>query len=180
GNTSPDASPIILIIDTSPPTAPTIGAISGDTDAAPNRALTSDGTPTISGTGEAGREIRILLDNALFETTTVDDADTWQITLSTALTERVYSLTVQARDAAGNTSTQSTAVTLQIDTSSPSAPVIAGLDSASDSGTAGDAYTNDTSPGFTGTAEANTSLRLHNGSTLIGTATVSASGTWTS
>src|SRR5262249_34320659 len=69
--------------------------------------------------------------------------------------------------------------TLRIDTVAPNAPSIPDLIAASDSGASStDNITNVTTPSFTGTAEAGSTVRLFDGATQIDTGTADASGNW--
>ena len=63
-----------------------------------------------------------------------------------------------------------------IDTSAPVAPSIASF--STDSGTAGDGITNDNTLTLTGSAEANATVKVYDGATLLGSATANGSGTW--
>src|SRR6266576_2034953 len=58
----------------------------------------------------------------------------------------------------------------------PAAPAIASF--STDSGTLGDGITNDNTPTLTGTAAANSTVKIFDGSAQIGTATANASGSW--
>ena len=58
-----------------------------------------------------------------------------------------------------------------------SAPTIASF--SADSGTPGDGITNDNTPTLTGTAPANSTVQVYDGSTLLGTTTANSSGAWT-
>ena len=64
----------------------------------------------------------------------------------------------------------------QIDTTAPSAPTIASF--TTDSGTVGDHITNDNTPTLTGTAEANATVKVFDGATLLGSAVANGSGAW--
>ncbi len=68
-----------------------------------------------------------------------------------------------------------------IDTTAPAAPSAPDMAAASDSGSSNtDNYTNVTTPTFSGTAEANSTVTLYrSGLTLIGSASANASGAWT-
>ena len=63
-----------------------------------------------------------------------------------------------------------------IDTTAPSAPTIASF--STDSGTVGDGITNDSTLTLTGTAEANSTVKVYDGATLLGSATANGSGAW--
>ena len=58
----------------------------------------------------------------------------------------------------------------------PVAPTIASF--SNDSGVAGDHITNDSTPTLTGTAEANATVKVYDGATLLGTTTANGSGAW--
>jgi hypothetical protein len=172
-------------LDTTAPTAPsgldmTAGSDSGisNTDN-----ITSVTTPTINGGGaEAGATVKLYDTDGttLLGTTTADGSGNWSITTS-ALTDGAHTLKAKVTDAAGNTSTASTALSVTVDTTAPTAPSAPDMTSASDSGTSsGDNITSNNTPVFTGTAEANSTVKLYdtNGTTLLGTATADGSGNW--
>ena len=87
-----------------------------------------------------------------------------------ATTVNLNSATI--KDGAGNAANLSGAVTnptgtLQIDTTAPTAPVITG-----------DTVNANSTVALTGTAEANTTITVYDGSTELGTTTASAGGAW--
>ena len=88
----------------------------------------------------------------------------------------VHSLTATATDAAGNTGAASAALSVTIDTMAPVAPSIASF--STDSGTVGDGITNDNTLTLTGTAEANATVKVFDGATLLGSAMANGSGAW--
>ena len=63
-----------------------------------------------------------------------------------------------------------------IDTVAPAKPIIASF--GTDSGIQGDGITNDHTLTLTGTAEANTTVKLYDGTALLGTAAADGSGAW--
>ena len=77
---------------------------------------------------------------------------------------------------AGNTSAASAALSVTVDTAAPATPSIASF--STDSGTVGDGITNDNTLTLTGTAEANSTVKVYDGATLLGTATANGSGAW--
>ena len=85
-------------------------------------------------------------------------------------------LTATATDAAGNTGVASSAVGIIVDTTAPVAPTIASF--STDSGTVGDGITNDNTLTLTGTAEANATVKVFDGATLLGSAVANGSGAW--
>lgn len=93
-----------------------------------------------------------------------------------------HTLTVTATDAAGNVSAPTTGFVIVVDASAPAAPVISSI--VDDVGTVTGAITggnptNDTRPTLNGTAEANATVRIYDGTTLVGTVTADANGNWT-
>ena len=91
----------------------------------------------------------------------------WSYTTA-ALPNGAHSLTATATDAAGNTGAASTALSVTIDTTAPAAPAIASF--STDSGVVGDDITNDNTLTLTGTAEANSTVKVYDGATLLGSA----------
>src|SRR6185437_14212978 len=81
-----------------------------------------------------------------------------------------------ATDAAGNVSSASGALAVTVDTTAPAAPTIATY--SADTGVAGDGITSDNTLTLAGSAEANSTVKLFDGATLIGSVTANASGAW--
>ena len=79
-------------------------------------------------------------------------------------------------DAAGNVSVASAAMAVTVDTVAPAAPTISSF--SPDSGVVGDDITNATVLTLTGTAIANTTVEVFDGSTELGTTTANGSGAW--
>ena len=78
----------------------------------------------------------------------------------------MHSLTATATDVAGMTSAASAVMNVTVDTTAPVAPSIASF--STDSGTVGDGITNDNTLTLTGTAEANATVKVFDGATLLG------------
>jgi large repetitive protein len=176
GNISVLSSALGITIDSVAPGAPgglTLAPASDSGTAGDN--ITSDTTPTITGTAEAGSSVTLKEGSTVLGTATATGG-TWSIT-SSALGDGSHNLTATAADAAGNVSVVSSALVLTIDTTAPAAPASLTLAPASDSGTAGDHITNDTTPTITGTAEAGSTVTLKEGATVVGTATATG-GVW--
>jgi plastocyanin len=160
GNTSTPSTAVSLTVDATLPTTPTITTASG---------ATNDSTPDITGTAEANSTVNILEGTTVLGTVTADASGNWTFTPTTALSDGTYSLTATATDTSGNTSTASTAVSLTVDTIAPTVPTI----------TTASGTTSDSTPDITGTAEANSTVEILQGTTVLGTATADASGKWT-
>ena len=84
-----------------------------------------------------------------------------------------HNLTTTATDAAGNTGSHSAALAATVDTTRPFAPTIA------DNGLAADHITSDNTPTLTGTAEAGSTVKIYDGTTLLGSVATNGSGSWT-
>ena len=70
----------------------------------------------------------------------------------------------------------SSALNVTIDTTAPVAPTITSF--STDSGVVGDGITNDNALTLAGTAEANSTVKVYDGATLLGSALASGTGAW--
>ena len=177
--------------DTTPPA--TTAAITGVTDnvgliqgtVAP-AGRTDDTTPTITGTISAalaaGETLRIFNGTTLLGSATVNNtALTWSYTPTLPATAgTTYSINARVADAAGNLGTASAARTFILDTTPPAttAAITAVTDNVGliQGIVAPAGRTDDTTPTITGTISsalaAGETLRIFNGTTLLGSATV--------
>jgi len=121
--------------------------------------ITSTG---VSGTAEAGSTVEVFSGSTSLGTATADASGNWSLALP--LADGDYSLTATSRDAAGNSTSTAAPTTRTVDTSAPAAPSISALLI--------------TSTSVSGTGEPGGTVRIHDGATLLGTATVGADGTW--
>jgi hypothetical protein len=123
GNASVASSALSVTIDTGTPTAPAALnlADADDTGTSNSDNITRNTTAlTIDGTSEANATIRIYLTSSagtLLQTVTANGSGVWSgdITLS----EGVNSVVVTATDAGGNTSADSTGLSITVDTTAP-------------------------------------------------------------
>jgi len=165
------------------PSAPDLSAAS-DSGRSNTDNVTNVTTPIFTGTAEAGATVTLYdTDGTTVLGTATADATTgaWSIT-SSALSDGSHTVTAKAVDVAGNVSTVSSGLTVTIDTSAPAAPSAPDLTTASDSGeNSTDNITTNTSPTFTGTAQAGATVTLYDtdGTTVLGTTTADATtGAW--
>lgn len=183
GNTSVSSASFSLTIDTTPPALPVLTSILDDVGNAAtpvaNGGLTNDAQPTLSGTAEAGSTVKIF-DNGVQIGSVTATGGAWSFTPSPALGNGSHNLTFTATDAAGNVSAPTAGYVINVDTLAPAAPVISSVidDVGSVTGPV-TGPTNDTRPTLSGTAEANATVRIYDGITLVGTVTADASGNWT-
>jgi hypothetical protein len=180
GNESPAAT-FSLTVDTIAPTTPVITSVNDNVSPvegviAPG-GFTNDPAPTFAGTAEAGATLRITGGTPMSITVPANGIWTYTPTLTTGS----YTFNFVAIDAAGNESPAAT-FSLTVDTVRPTTPVITGVtDNVSPvtGSIPSGGSTNDTTPTFTGTAEAGTTLRITRNSGTPTTLTVPAGGTWT-
>lgn len=173
-----------IIVDTITPTIPEITSVTDDvapiTGNITSGQATNDPRPTITGSGEAGSTITILDNGASIGTVVVGAGGTWTFTPTSDLAFGVHPITVISTDAAGNVSAPSAGFAVNIDNAT-TAPVITSV--AENVGTPGPVVsgvpTNDSTPTFTGTAEANSTVTIRDNGTVIGTVPVDGTGNWT-
>ncbi len=178
GNVGAASAAVTIVIDT---TAPTL-AITSDVPQ-----LSSGGSAIITftfsedpGTSFSAGDITVsggtlgaisgsgLTRNAIF----TPDADTDGGVASVTMAGGAYV------DAAGNAGGAGLTPSLHFDTRAPDAPSTPRLDAASDTGShADDGITANTTPTFSGTAEAGATVTLYEGTTVLGS-TVATSGVW--
>ena len=163
GNISPPSNEVNFTVDATAPVAPVITA------PADGSTITVS-TPTISGTGESGSTVTVIVDGTELGTAVVDGAGDWTFPVPAPLPDGPHTVVAVAEDAAGNTSPPSNEVDFTIDTTAPAAPVITQpVDGSS---------TNDTTPLITGTAEPGAQVTVIIDGTPVGTVTASLSGAW--
>ncbi len=155
GNDSTDAT-LTIEIDHTAPAVPTIGSAN----------VTGDTTPTIFGTAEANSTVTVTVDGAPYCTAITNGTGNWSCIGAAALTPGSHNVSATATDAANNTSGPAT-LALTIDTTQPDAPAFTNP-----------SITSDTTPQFTGTAEANGTVKVFVDGTLYCTAAVNGAGNW--
>uniref|UniRef100_UPI0006886841 Ig-like domain-containing protein n=1 Tax=Leminorella grimontii TaxID=82981 RepID=UPI0006886841 len=186
GNATDPCTPYTITVSLTGPATPTIVSVMDDvgtiTGALSKGDVTDDSMPTVSGKADAGNVVRIYDGATLLGSTTADASGNWTFTPTAALTDGAHNLTVTAVNAIGQVSESSNAFNFTVDTAAPAD--VNGLKVIDDVGavqgelTSGD-VTDDATPTFSGKAEANCTVTIYNGSTVIGSATVDASGNWT-
>ncbi|POP41210.1 hypothetical protein CHU33_23865 [Superficieibacter electus] len=185
GNVSQPSAAFSLVVDTEMPQVPAITLVTDDiapvSGPVASGQSTNDPRPTLSGTGEIGSTVTIFDNGTAIGSAQVSDTGSWSFTPAEALAAGAHRLTVSATDGVGNTSALSTPFTLTVDTTLPDAPVITAVidDVGSITGplTSGQ-RTDDTRPALSGTAEANSTVRIMDNGTLIGTVQAGNNGGW--
>ena len=165
---------LTVTVDTAAPSAPAIASFSNDSGTVGD-GITNDNTLTLTGTAEANSTVKVYDGATLLGSATADGSGAWSYTTG-GLANGTHSLTATATDAAGNTGAASAALSVTVDAAAPGAPAIASF--STDSGTVGDGITNDNTLTLTGTAEANSTVKVYDGATLLGQTTADGSGAW--
>ncbi|WP_235502128.1 Ig-like domain-containing protein, partial [Trabulsiella odontotermitis] len=183
GQVSPQTGGFPVTVDTSAPgavsdfvvtddQAPQIGNLNnGDT--------TNDATPKISGIAESGSIVHIYVDGVENGSTTADASGNWNYT-TTSVADGQHTFTARAEDTAGNLGPVNTGTTVIVDTSLVSVTITNVKDDvgAITGNVAADNVTDDARPEITGMAKAGSIVTIKDGSTVLGSTTAEANGTW--
>ncbi len=164
-----------MTIDTLAPLAPTITMYMVDTGALGD-GLTADNDLMIHGTAEPGSMVRILDGVTTVGMVVADGAGQWILASTGILADGPHVFTATASDAAANGSGPSAPLPVFIDTSVPFAPF--SLVYSLDTGVLGDGVTGDNDLTIDGAAEPGSTVRIYDGSTLLGTVVTDGGGHW--
>ncbi len=132
--------------------------------------VTSPGEVVLTGAGEPGSEVEIVVDGQVVGKTTVGNDGKWDFTAALAPQTRAYELSVQAVDAAGQVLavTEPASLTIAAPVSAGAAPT---LDLPAEGLTAGPVT-------LTGTGEPGSQVQVVVDGQPVGTATVDSEGRW--
>lgn len=128
GNNLPAGEPATdqtYTVDNTAPSAPSTPDMTAATDTGSSNTdnVTSNTTPTFTGTAEANSTVTLSSDvNGNIGTATADGAGNWSITVST-LDEGAHDITATAEDVVGNVSSASGALAITIDTIAPTVTI---------------------------------------------------------
>jgi Ca2+-binding RTX toxin-like protein len=164
GNTSIASPALSLVLDTTAPAtppAPDLQATS-DTGASSTDNVTSDTTPTFSGTTEANATVTLRDGIATLGSVVADGAGHWAFTTA-ILVSGTHAVSARVTDTAGNLSALSPALSVVIDTTPPVAPAITSVGSAA----------------ISGSAEPAATVAVFDGVTLLGSTAANGVGAWT-
>src|SRR5262249_24907667 len=180
GNLSTLSTGFAVLIDTTPPAAPTPPTLlSADDSGTKGDGVTSVKQPHLVGTAEAGGAVPILnaWGTVLGSASAAADGS-YSVVLASPLADGTYALRAQALDVAGNPSTPSGAFNLTINTAAlPAAPSTPALLAGDDTGVKGDGGTSVKQPHLTGTPTAGLTVQVVNGSgTVLGPAVAARNG----
>ena len=184
GNNGTALSQAYVLDTTAPTTTVSTVSFSADTGTSSTDFITKTAAQTISGTLSAnvvaGEVVYVSLDNGSTWTaaTTSVGSNSWSLAGQTLTGSNT--LKIKVSDAAGNDGTVSSQAYV-LDTTAPTAPSAPDMTNGTDSGTSDtDNITSNTTPIFSGTATANSTVTLYDtdGTTLLGTTTSDGSGNW--
>jgi len=151
------------------PSRPTIDTVTDNvpphTGVIEKGGLTNDPRPTVSGRGDPGATIHLLVDGVEVGTAVVAANGAWSFALMQPLRDGEYRLTARASNEVGM-SIPSTSYGIQVDVTPPSQPKI-------------ETATEGAQPTLSGRAEAYSTVAVYDGTTLLGTTTTGIDGTWT-
>ncbi|WP_175887671.1 Ig-like domain-containing protein [Burkholderia contaminans] len=154
---------------TTRPSRPTIDTVTDNvpphTGMIENGGLTNDPRPTVSGRGDPGSTIHLLVDGVEVGTVVVGANGTWSFAPTQPLHDGQYRLTARASNEVGM-SIPSTSYSIQVDVTPPSQPKI-------------ESATEGAQPTLSGQAEAYSTVAIYDGTTLLGTTKTGVDGTWT-
>jgi len=165
GTSTPTTSAPAAPTPTTAPAAPTIASYSTDSGVAGD-GVTNDNTVELKGSAAAGSTVKIYDGSTQIGSTTATSTGSWDY-ITKVLTDAKHTLTATATNSSGQTSAASAAVAVTVDTKAPAAPTIAS-----------DTVNSANQVVVTGTAEANSAIKVYDGTTQVGTATTNSSGAW--
>ncbi|MDI4231375.1 Ig-like domain-containing protein [Bradyrhizobium sp. Arg237L] len=161
--------PVIGGPTTTPPTQPSatpkIVSFSNDSGKAGDN-ITNDNTLTLKGTAQANATVKVFDGNTQVGSIKADASGNWSLTTA-ALKDGAHSLTATGTDSSGKASATSTALAVTIDTTAPTAPALKA-----------NSVVDTSHVQLSGTAEAGNTVKVYDGSNVVGTATAGTNGSW--
>ncbi|WP_407656568.1 Ig-like domain-containing protein [Limnobaculum zhutongyuii] len=144
--------------------------------------VTDDNTPTVIGTAVANGIVTIFNQDVAIGSVKADADGKWTFTPSPALVDGKYEIRVSVIDTIGRISEKTGPFDFTVDTTAPAkATDLVIIDNEGDWTGAlsrGDT-TDDSTPTFTGKAEANGTVTIYNGNSVVGKTDANSNGDWT-
>ena len=166
------ASSALAVTVVAPPGVPVITSFSPDTGVVGD-GITDPAILTLTGTAVANSTVNVYDGATLLGTAAASGTGAWSFS-TVALPDGLHKFTATDTVAGNNTSASSAIMNVTVDTVAPVAPIIASF--STDSGMVGDHITNDNTLTLTGTAEANSTVKVFDGTTLLGSVVANGSG----
>src|SRR5262249_14501120 len=120
---------------------------------------------TLTGTAESGSTVKVYDGTTLLGTATANSSGSWSF-LTAKLSDGPHDFTATATDKAGNTGATSGLRHVVVDATAPTTVISTMLANTDHSIT------------LSGTSEANSSVKVYDGSTVLATVTAGADGSW--
>ncbi len=178
-NVSLPSQPLILVLDTKPPLAPSIPDLlaSSDSGVSSSDNITTAAIRTFVGTTEPGALVELMSGTNLIGIANVDFAGQWRIDES-HLGPGTHSFSARVKDRAGNVSPFSSALTVTIggELTPPSVPTLVPESDLGWSNT--DLITSQAKPTFVGTAEPKAAIQILANDRVVGSGMADAMGRW--
>lgn len=186
GNVSDMTGLYPIIVDTTPPVQPgaadaalwdDVGQIVGQIS---NGTVTDDNTPTFVGKAEPNATVAIYDGDELIGRVATNESGDWSFTPSPALADGQHSLSYEVMDKAGNVGPKSPAIGFEVNTDVEMVSIDGAID---DTGSIqGEipmgGVTDDTMPSVHGIATAGGTVKVYEGTTLLGQALAGSDGKW--
>src|SRR5205807_2553278 len=147
------------------PASPTVASFSPDTGIIGD-GITSATVLTLAGSAEANSTVKVYDGAALLGSVAAAASGAWSYGTTGTLANGAHSFTATATDAAGNTGAVPAALAVSVDSVAPAVPSIAAF--SPDTGVVGDGITSATTLTLTGSAEANSTVKVYDGAALLG------------
>jgi len=148
------------------PGSPVIASWSPDTGISGD-GVTDANKITLHGTAAAGSTVKVYDGSTQIGTATTNSSGGWDY-ITSVLTDAKHVLTATATSSSGKASVASAALAVTVDTKAPAAPTIVS-----------DTVNSANQVVASGKAEANSTIKVYDGTTQVGSATTNASGAWT-
>ena len=165
GDLSEVSSPFVVTVDMVAPPAPKVASFSPDSGVVGD-GITDVNHLTLTGTAVAGSTVEVFDGDTEIGIVTANSSGAWSFATA-ALADGSHAFTAKDVDTAGNVSAASAALHVTTDTIAPNAPHI-----ISDTPESANMLI------VTGTAEAGSTVKLYEGTTLLGSGLANASGAW--
>ncbi|NRR31755.1 cadherin-like domain-containing protein [Oxalobacteraceae bacterium] len=176
------SEPLRVVIDTTAPVAPAAPDLLVDSDHGFSNTdnNTNVKQPTFGGQAEAFAEVFLYDNGVAVGSASADAGGAWKITSNVMLSDSTHSMTVKAKDAAGNLSAASAALSVIVNGAAIAKPAALDLTTASDKGIlTTDNITSVSKPIISGSAKVGSTVTLYSDGGEIGKAVTDAAGKWT-
>ncbi|WP_344813567.1 Ig-like domain-containing protein, partial [Chitinophaga oryziterrae] len=167
-NLSAASAALSIKVDITPPATPAVPILVGG-----NNGVTNNNKPTIKGTADPNTTVIIFNNGVAVDSVLADASGNYTYTPPAAAPDGTYTVTVKAKDAVGNVSGASPALTITIDTGIPITPTVPVLVGGNNG------YIGTSTPTITGAAEANSKVYIYKNGTVLDSVIADASGNYT-